>query len=96
MLPVFPLPVCREARLALGALAPFPVRAYEAEEFLQGRKIDEETAAQAAELALAGARPLSRNGYKVVIAKTLIFNFFSSSTFRTTIGSVPSSNPLGL
>ena len=64
--------ICQEARLALGALAPGPVRAKTAEAFLQGRILDEETALQAAELALAGARPLSRNAYKVVIAKTLI------------------------
>jgi xanthine dehydrogenase YagS FAD-binding subunit len=64
--------VCRNAHLALGAVAPSPVRAKTAEEFLQGRTIDEDTAVQASELALAGARTLSRNAYKVVIAKTLV------------------------
>jgi xanthine dehydrogenase YagS FAD-binding subunit len=64
--------VCRDARLALGALAPAPVRAKTAEEFLEGRPIDEDTAIRASELALTGARPLSRNSYKIVIAKTLI------------------------
>jgi xanthine dehydrogenase YagS FAD-binding subunit len=64
--------VCRNSRLALGAVAPAPVRAKTAEEFLQGRILDEDTAAQAADLALAGARPLSRNAYKAVIAKTMI------------------------
>jgi xanthine dehydrogenase YagS FAD-binding subunit len=66
--------VCRDIRLALGALAPAPVRMKTAEEFLRGRTLDEDTAAQAADLALAGARPLSRNAYKVVIAKTMIKN----------------------
>ena len=64
--------VCLDARLALGAVASAPVRAKTAEEFLRGRTIDEEAAVQAAELALTGARPLSRNAYKVVIAKTLV------------------------
>jgi xanthine dehydrogenase YagS FAD-binding subunit len=64
--------ICREARLALGALAPFPFRAETAETFLVNRVLNEDTAAQAADLALVGVRPLSRNGYKVVIAKTLI------------------------
>ncbi len=64
--------VCQDARLALGALAPAPVRAKTAEEFLRGRTLDEDAAVRASELALAGARPLSRNAYKVVIAKTLI------------------------
>jgi xanthine dehydrogenase YagS FAD-binding subunit len=64
--------MCQEARLALGALAPGPVRAKTAEAFLQGRILGEETAVRASELALAGARPLSRNAYKIVIAKKLI------------------------
>jgi len=62
----------RKVRQVGDAVAPAPVRAETAEEFLSGRVLDEETASQAAELALSGARPLSRNAYKVVIAKTLI------------------------
>jgi xanthine dehydrogenase YagS FAD-binding subunit len=64
--------ICQNARLAVGALAPAPVRAETAEEFLSGRVLDEETASQAAELALSEARPLSRNAYKVVIARVLL------------------------
>jgi xanthine dehydrogenase YagS FAD-binding subunit len=64
--------VCREARIALGAVAPGIVRASEAEAYLKGRKIDRESADRAGELALSGARPLSRNGYKVEIVKTLV------------------------
>lgn len=64
--------VCSDARIALGAVAPGVHRAVAAEEFLKGRVIDADTAAQAGELALAGARPLSKNAYKVEIAKTLV------------------------
>jgi xanthine dehydrogenase YagS FAD-binding subunit len=64
--------VCTEARIALGAVAPGVIRASAAEEFLRGRPIDAQAAAEAAELALAGARPLSRNAYKIEIAKTLV------------------------
>ncbi len=64
--------VCQNARLALGGLAPSPVRAQAAEEFLSGRILNVDTAAQTSELALAGARPLSRNAYKLVIAKALV------------------------
>lgn len=64
--------VCTDARIALGAVAPGPVRAGKAEEMLKGNRIDEEIAAQAAEQALAGARPLSRNAYKIEIARTLV------------------------
>jgi len=64
--------VCNDARIVLGAVAPDPVRARKAEEAIKGRKIDEEAAAEAAEQALAGARPLKMNNYKVEIAKVLV------------------------
>lgn len=64
--------VCTEARIALGAVGPGVVRSVAAEEFLRGRPLDHETATQAGELALATARPLSRNAYKINIAKTLV------------------------
>jgi len=64
--------VCTDARIALGAVAPAPVRAKAAEERLLGNPITEETAVKAAELAIAGARPLSKNEYKIKIAKTLV------------------------
>ena len=72
--------ICREARIALGALAPFPVRAGVAEELLIGRAICEETALAAAEEALAGAKPLSKNAYKVQIAKALVKSAIMDST----------------
>ena len=64
--------VCAEARIALGAVAPMPVRATEAEAMLTGREIDPALARAAADQALAVAKPLSRNAYKVDIVKTLI------------------------
>jgi CO/xanthine dehydrogenase FAD-binding subunit len=64
--------VCREARIALGAVAPMPVRAAAAERLLRGRTLDEAVAAEAAEAALADATPLSRNAHKIEIAKTLV------------------------
>jgi xanthine dehydrogenase YagS FAD-binding subunit len=64
--------VCKDARIVLGAVAPDPVRARKAEEVIEGRVVDEDIAAEAATLALAGARPLKMNGYKVEIAKALV------------------------
>jgi NADPH-dependent glutamate synthase beta subunit-like oxidoreductase len=64
--------VCTDARIALGAVAPEPVRLRSAEEILKGSAIDENRAATAAEAALAGAKPLGKNAYKVEIAKTLV------------------------
>jgi xanthine dehydrogenase YagS FAD-binding subunit len=64
--------VCTDARIALGAVAAGPVRVNKAEKVLVGRSIDEKAAADAAEEALAGAKPLSMNAYKIEIAKTLV------------------------
>lgn len=63
--------VCRDAQIALGAVAPAPIRATEAEKAIKGKKIDAR-AAEAAEEAVKGAIPLGMNAYKVKIAKTLL------------------------
>jgi CO/xanthine dehydrogenase FAD-binding subunit len=64
--------VCTDARIVLGAVAPEPVRATKAEEVLKGRSVDEDRAAEAAKEALAGARTLDRNAYKVEITRALV------------------------
>jgi xanthine dehydrogenase YagS FAD-binding subunit len=60
------------ARVVLGAVAPIPWRSLPAEQMLKGKRIDEAVAWQAAEAAMAGAKPMSHNGYKVQIAKTAL------------------------
>lgn len=60
------------ARIALGAAAPVPIRVKAAEEYLCGREINEEVAAQAAEAALEMVLPLDRNNYKVTVSKAMI------------------------
>jgi xanthine dehydrogenase YagS FAD-binding subunit len=62
----------REARVVLGGVAPAPWRVPKAEQFLRGKKMDEKTAQQAAEIALEGAKPMKDNIYKVGLAKSLI------------------------
>ena len=64
--------ICADARIILGAVAPAPVRAGKAEEIIKGHPIDEASADEAAEFALRDAKPLSRNAYKVEIAKALV------------------------
>jgi xanthine dehydrogenase YagS FAD-binding subunit len=64
--------ICKDARIALGAIAPLPVRATEAEQAIRGKKISEDTAQVAAEAAVKGAIPLRKNTYKVQIMKTLV------------------------
>ena len=60
------------ARIVMGAVAPVPWRAQAAEKALAGQRITPETAVAAAEAALTGAEPLSRNAYKVQVAKTAV------------------------
>ncbi len=61
-----------DARLALGGVAPVPVRAREAERALIGEEPSLDVFARAADAALAGAQPLANNGYKVPLAKALV------------------------
>ena len=60
------------ARVVLGHVAPIPWRAPEAERFLTGKAITEETAREAGQAAASQARPLSMNAYKVRLARVAI------------------------
>ena len=62
----------RVARIVMGHVAPRPWRATEAEQFLAEKNVTEEMAQKAAELALSGARSLSRNGYKIQLARVAV------------------------
>jgi len=59
----------QSARVVLGSVAPVPWRSPEAEQALSGKTISEDTARAAADAALQNARPLSRNAYKVQLAR---------------------------
>jgi NADPH-dependent glutamate synthase beta subunit-like oxidoreductase len=72
--------VCKDASIVLGAVAPEPLRAAAAENFLRGRAINEDVAAKAGDLALEDATPLNQNAYKVAIAKTLVKRTIMRST----------------
>ena len=61
-----------KARIVLGQVAPKPWPAQEAEKWLVGKTVTEETAAKAGEAAVAGARPLSKNKYKVQLARVAV------------------------
>lgn len=62
----------KSAHVVLGAVAPIPWRAAAAEQALLGRRLDEPAAQQAARAAVAGAEPLSQNGYKVALVQALV------------------------
>ncbi|MEW6745523.1 MAG: FAD binding domain-containing protein [Planctomycetota bacterium] len=65
--------VCREARIVLGSVAPLPWRAHAAEEKVRGKALTLEVAEAAADAALADAKPLADNGYKVPVAKAVLW-----------------------
>jgi xanthine dehydrogenase YagS FAD-binding subunit len=60
------------ARIVLGAVAPVPWRVPAAERALVGRRIDEVSASDAALTAVAGAKGLSGNSYKIQVARTAV------------------------
>lgn len=64
--------ICKDARIVLGAVAPTPIRAMKAEEAIEGKTINPNTAAEAAEAAVINAKPLSMNAYKIEQTKVLV------------------------
>jgi xanthine dehydrogenase YagS FAD-binding subunit len=60
------------ARIVMGHVAPKPWPADDAAKLLEGKTITEETAAKAGDAAVQGATPLSRNGYKVQLARVSV------------------------
>jgi len=61
-----------DSRIVLGAVAPGPYRAAAAEAALADRKINGQALEDVASAAVADAVPLSRNGYKIDIIRSLI------------------------
>ena len=60
------------AMVVLGHVAPTPYLATQAGQMLAGKTINEQVAADAGKAAVAGARPLSQNGYKVQLASVAV------------------------
>ena len=61
-----------QTRVALGCISPMPHQVKAANDFLEGKTLDDATASKAADLILANAQPLEFNGYKVPLAHTLV------------------------
>jgi xanthine dehydrogenase YagS FAD-binding subunit len=64
--------ICQEVKIALGAVAPTPLRAVEAEELIRGKAVNEKIIKDAAEAAVKQAKPMRMNAYKVEITRTLV------------------------
>jgi xanthine dehydrogenase YagS FAD-binding subunit len=62
----------RAARVALGHVAPVPWNSPEAAQFLVGKTISEDVAAEAGKIAVAKANALSRNAYKIQLAQVAV------------------------
>jgi xanthine dehydrogenase YagS FAD-binding subunit len=62
----------KTARIVMGHVAPIPWVANEAAQFLAGKTISEDVAAEAGKIAVANAKPLSRNAYKVQLARVAV------------------------
>ena len=63
---------CREASIVLGGVAPVPWRVPEAENMLAGQRVTPELAREVGAAAVAGARPLSKNAYKVPLTRGVV------------------------
>jgi xanthine dehydrogenase YagS FAD-binding subunit len=62
----------KAARIVLGHVAPTPYRSTEAESALAGKTISEEVAEAAGKAAVEKAKALSKNGYKIQLAKVSV------------------------
>jgi xanthine dehydrogenase YagS FAD-binding subunit len=64
--------LARDVRIVLGGVAPIPWRNADAEREVEGKTVDQTTIESAARAAIAGARPLAQNEYKVALVKKLV------------------------
>lgn len=69
---------CTAARIALGGVAPTPLRSTDAESAIVGKTLDANAAAAAATAAVAKASPMPYNAYKVPILKSLLTTALTS------------------
>ena len=64
--------VIKQARIAVGGVAPRPLRLKAVEDSLRGERVSEETAELAGQTAIWGAKPLNHNHFKVLLMKNLV------------------------
>jgi len=64
--------IVSDARVVVYGVAPIPWRSKAAEEAIKGKTITVEAARAAGDAAASGAKPLSMNGYKVPMLKTVV------------------------
>jgi xanthine dehydrogenase YagS FAD-binding subunit len=62
----------RDVRIVLGGVAPTPWRSEDAEREIEGRRLERSIIESAARAAIAAARPLAHNEYKIALVKQLV------------------------
>ncbi len=63
---------CRDCRIVLGGIAPTPWRSFTAEQEIEGKPLVATNIESAARAAIAGAKPLKHNEYKLGLVKKLV------------------------
>lgn len=64
--------IVRRAGVVLGGVAPIPWQVPAVQELVAGRRVTDALATEAGRLAVDGAQPLSKNGYKVTLTENLV------------------------
>lgn len=81
---------CQEVRIALGGVAPIPIRAHRAEAAFKGKTVDEGLIKQAAEIAVGETMPItdirSTEEYRRELSMTLVRQAISLSLERSAQG----------
>ena len=67
-----------DIKIAMGAVGPVPVRAYEIEEFLKGKVLTEDIIETAAQMAVRDTIPMRMNAYKIQNLKVMVKRFLES------------------
>ena len=73
---------CEDVRIALGAVAPTPVRAKKVEEALRGREPSPKVIEEAIEMVTEDIAPRTKLEYKVYTSKTLIKRLINETITR--------------
>jgi xanthine dehydrogenase YagS FAD-binding subunit len=68
--------ICLDCRVVLGGVSPRPHRAIAAEEAMEGKPLTEENIQRAAAAALADAKPMTMNAYKLDLTRGLVVRAF--------------------
>ena len=64
--------VVKKIRIALGGVAPVPLRVREVESWLKGKKLEDQVIEEATKMAVKETIPLTKNAYKIEITRVIL------------------------